>query len=96
MEGTPNHFKKLLEGPCPNHAFPIKHLYKDCSLMRRFLARGSNKGEHGKDPDPTTDDTEEKDDYFPTPDGYLMIFVGVGSQRLQASSKAHASRGLYG
>jgi hypothetical protein len=28
-EGTPNHFKKLLEGPCPNHAFPVKHLYKD-------------------------------------------------------------------
>ena len=33
-EGTLNHFKKLLEGPCPNHAFPVKHLYKDCSLMR--------------------------------------------------------------
>ena len=29
MEGTPNHFKKLLEGPCSNHAFPVKHLYKD-------------------------------------------------------------------
>ena len=24
-EGTPNHFKKLLDGPCPNHAFPVKH-----------------------------------------------------------------------
>ena len=22
-EGTPNHFKKLLEGPCLNHAFPV-------------------------------------------------------------------------
>ena len=33
-EGTPNHFEKLLEGPCPNHAFPVKHLLKDCSLMR--------------------------------------------------------------
>ena len=51
MEGTPNHFKKLLEGPCPNHAFPVKHLYKDCALMKRFLFGGSNKGEHGKDPD---------------------------------------------
>ena len=20
--------------PCPNHAFPIKHLYKDCSHMK--------------------------------------------------------------
>ena len=32
-EGTPNHFEKLLEGPCLNHAFPIKHLLKDCGLM---------------------------------------------------------------
>ena len=24
MEGTLNHFEKLLKGPCPNHAFPVK------------------------------------------------------------------------
>ena len=75
-KGTPNHFKKLLKGPCANHAFPVKHLYKDCSLMWRFLSRGANKGERGKDPDPTMDDTEEKDDGFPMSDGYLMIFGG--------------------
>ena len=74
MESTPNHFEKLLKGPCPNHAFPIKHLYKDCSLMRWFLFGGSNKGEHGKDPTPTADDADEKDDGFPTLDGCLMIF----------------------
>ena len=72
-EGTPNHFEKLLEGPCPNHAFPIKHLYKDYVLMKRFL---SNKGEHRKEPKPAVDDTERKDDRFPTLDGCLMIFVG--------------------
>ena len=33
-EGTPNHFEKLLEGPCLNHAFPIEHLYKDYVLMK--------------------------------------------------------------
>ena len=44
-EGTPNHFEKILEGPCPNHAFPAKHLYKDCGLMRKYLSRGVNKGE---------------------------------------------------
>ena len=75
-EGTANHFEKSLEGPCPNHAFPVKHLLKDCSLMRRFLSGGPNKGEHGKGPTPTTDDAEEKDDGFPTPDGCLMIFRG--------------------
>ena len=25
-EGTLNHFEKMLEGPCPNHAFSTKHL----------------------------------------------------------------------
>ena len=75
-EGNPNHFKKLLEVPCPNHAFPIKHLLKDYGLMRQFLSGGSNKGEQGKDPPPTTDDAEEKDNDFPTSDGCLMIFGG--------------------
>jgi hypothetical protein len=42
-EGTPDHFKKLLQGPCLNHAYPIKHLYKDCSLMKRFLYRGTKR-----------------------------------------------------
>ena len=43
-EGTPNHFEKMLEGPCPNHAFPAKHLYKECGLMRKYLTGGLNKG----------------------------------------------------
>ena len=38
MEGTPNHFEKLLERPCLNHAFLVKHLLKDCNLMWRFLS----------------------------------------------------------
>ena len=76
MEGTPNHFEKMLEGPCPNHAFPAKHLYKECGLMRKYLAGGLNKEEQGKEPVPTTDDTEEKDDTFPMPTGALMIFGG--------------------
>ena len=60
----------------PKPCFPVKHLYKDYSLIRRFLSGGSNKGEHGKDLAPTTDDAEEKDDGFSTPDGCLMIFGG--------------------
>ena len=43
-EGAPDHFEKLLEGPCLNHAFSVKHLYKDYALMKRFLSGGSNKG----------------------------------------------------
>ena len=43
-EGTPIHFEELLEGPCPNHSFPVEHLYKDCDLFKRFLSGGSKKG----------------------------------------------------
>jgi len=75
-EGTPNQFKKMLEGLCPNHAFPSKHLYKDCGLMRKYLSGGLNKWEQGKEPAPTTDNAEEKDDAFPMLNGALMIFGG--------------------
>ena len=44
--------------------------------MCKYLARGLNKGEQGKEPVPTTDDVEEKDDAFPTPTGALMFFGG--------------------
>jgi len=74
----------MLKGPCPNHTFPVKHLLKDYGLMRQFLSGNSNKGEQGKEPAPTADDAEEKDDGFPTLDGYLMIFggsVAYGSKR---------------
>ena len=49
-EGTPNHFERLLKGPCPNHAFPVEHQYKDHDLLKRFLSEGSNKGEHSNEP----------------------------------------------
>ena len=75
-EGTPDHFEKLLEGPCPNHAFPIKHLYKDYVLMKQFLFGGSNKGEHREEPKLAVDDAEGKNGRFPTLDGCLMIFGG--------------------
>ena len=44
--------------------------------MQKFLARSGNKGEQGKEPAPTIDDAEEKDDGFLTPNGCLMIFGG--------------------
>jgi hypothetical protein len=42
---TPDYFVKMLEKPCLNHAFPIKHLYKDCALLKKYLSRGSKRGE---------------------------------------------------
>ena len=75
-EGTPDHFEKLLKEPCLNHAFPVKHLYNDCGLMKRFLSGGSNKGEHRKDSKLATDNVERKDVGFSMMDGCLMIFRG--------------------
>ena len=37
QQGLPDHFGKLMDSPCTNHAYPIKHLYKDCELLKRFL-----------------------------------------------------------
>jgi hypothetical protein len=49
-KGTLDHFEKMLEGPCPNHAYPIKHTYKDCGFMKKFLSGGSKKGDRKKKP----------------------------------------------
>ena len=78
-EDTSDHFEKLLEGPCPNHAFPIKYLYEDCVLMKRFLSGGSNKGEHRKEPKLAVDDAKGKDGRFSALNGCLMIFEGSAS-----------------
>ena len=33
QQGLPNHFNKLMDSPCTNNAYPVKHLYKDCELV---------------------------------------------------------------
>ena len=58
------HFHELMESPCTNHDYPVKHLYKDCQLLKRLLRQADGpkeeKGEEattekggiaGKDPD---------------------------------------------
>ena len=37
QQGQPDHFDKLMESPCTNHAYTVKHIYKDCELLKRFL-----------------------------------------------------------
>ena len=59
--------------------------------MKRFLSRGLNKGECGKDPRPTVDDAKEKDGGFPTLDGCLMIFRGS----VAYDSRRHQKLALY-
>ena len=59
--------------PCLPHQASVQGLQPH----EVFLSRGSNKGEHGKDPNPTTDDAEGMDGGFPMLDGCLMIFGGL-------------------
>ena len=62
--------------------------------MRKYLSGGLNKGEQGKEPAPRTDDVEEKDDTFPTPNGALMIFEGSVAYDSKRSQKV-ARREVY-
>ena len=34
QQGQPDHFDKLMDSPCTNHAWLVKHLYKDCELKQ--------------------------------------------------------------
>ena len=64
QQDLPSHFHELMESLCTNHAYLIKHLYKDCELYKRLLRQAcwlkEEKGEEasakkggiaGKDPD---------------------------------------------
>ena len=62
--------------------------------MCKYLSRGLNKGEQGKEPAPSTDDTEEKDAAFPTPNGTLMIFRGSAAYDSKRRQKV-ARREVY-
>jgi hypothetical protein len=37
QQDLPGHFNELIKSPCTNHAYPVKHLYKDCKLLERLL-----------------------------------------------------------
>jgi hypothetical protein len=36
-----DHFERLLEEVCPNHAYPIKHKLKNCGMIKNFITLGS-------------------------------------------------------
>jgi hypothetical protein len=36
-----DHYKRLFEDACPNHAYPVTHKIKDYGMMRSFVILGS-------------------------------------------------------
>jgi len=67
-----------MESPCTNHAYPVKHLYKDYAHLKRFLRQaGKPKEGKGKEEAAKKGGTVGKDDDgFPDPKECLMIFGG--------------------
>jgi len=37
QQGLPDHFNELMESTCTNHAYLVKHLYKDYELLKNLL-----------------------------------------------------------
>ena len=67
-----------MESPCTNHAYPVKHLYKDCELLKHFLrqADGPKEGK-GKEAAAKKRGTADKDgDGFPDPKECIVMFGG--------------------
>jgi hypothetical protein len=87
-----DHFEKLLEESCLNHAYAAKHKLQDCSLMKSFMATGSL-------PQGTeVIDAPIKDDVVPFPgeDAVMSIFRRSSppeKHRALDPSKGSPSRG---
>jgi hypothetical protein len=77
-QGNADHFEQLLEKPCTNYGYPVKHKLKDCELLKRMLGQASKrKGKYcdkevPKDQGPPPKEGSD----FLNPDGCLMIFKG--------------------
>jgi hypothetical protein len=67
-----NHFEKLLEEACPNHAYPIKHKLRDYDMMKSFMASGSLT--RGMELDDVLDEGDATP--FPREDAVMLIYDG--------------------
>ena len=75
-----------MDSPCTNHAYPVKHLYKDYDLLKHFLQQaGGPKEGKGNEAVAKKGGLVGKDgDGFPDPKECIMIFRGsdaVNSKR---------------
>ena len=67
-----------MDSPCTNHAYPVKHLYKDCELLKSFLqqAGGPKEGDDKEAATKKGGTTGKDGDVFPDADECIMIFGG--------------------
>ena len=68
QQDQPDHFDKLMESPCTNHASPVKHLYKNYELLKRFLWQAAKpKEEKGEESAKKGGAMGKDEDDFPNP-----------------------------
>jgi hypothetical protein len=77
-----NHFKKLLEETCPNHAYPVKHKLRDCIMMKNFISSGSLA--RGMEVDDVLDEGNTMP--FLREDTVMMIYHGHSSPGMRHAS----------
>jgi hypothetical protein len=65
-----DHFEKLFEESCPNHAYHIKHKLNDCGMMENFMASGSLA--RGMEVNEVTDEGDTTP--FPEEDAVMTIY----------------------
>ena len=75
-DDSPRFFDDLLEKPCANHAYPIKHLLKNYGLAKRWFGNNARRVEQKKKLEPMTTTEGEKQGDFHETDGCLMLFGG--------------------
>ena len=66
-----------MEGLCPKYGFPIKHLFKEGELMKRYLKWELKPAK--RDPRAKRRKEGKGDGDFPKPEACLMIFGGVST-----------------
>jgi hypothetical protein len=76
---TRDHFERLLDAPCPHHEVPIKHILRECRLMKNHV-KSTLKPKTTDQPDkqgPSHDNDDGAGAMFPGEDGAVhMIFGG--------------------
>jgi hypothetical protein len=80
---TRDHFEKLLDTPCPHHEVPVKHMLRECRLMKNYV-KNTLKPKTADQPDkqgPSHDNDDGAGAVFPGEDGGMhMIFGGSPSR----------------
>jgi hypothetical protein len=67
-----DHFEKLRESTCPNHAYPIRHKLKECPMMKNYMTTGA----FAKGKKPEDDSTGKAAAPFPEEKAVRSIYGG--------------------